>query len=157
MTAPRDTTNHFLILETSSRNRHTLHPPGSVRFLDRWPPAMGGGCNIYSKRPYVPGRWHHLVAQVRESRMELFLDGEPTYSSSVDIDHPTTPCQFVLGRLSTVPLEDWIHNRAFVGHLDEVALYNHTLALEEIRRHRERATRQPARRGVARRSEFRGK
>jgi hypothetical protein len=140
MPAPKDTNNHFLILEMSSRNRHALHPPASVRFLDRWPPSMGGGCNIYSRRPYVPYRWHHLVGQVNGGRMELYLDGEPMYSSQVDIDHPSVPCQFLLGRLSTIPIDDWLHNRAFVGRLDEVALYDHPLSIEEIRSHRRLAT-----------------
>jgi hypothetical protein len=89
--------------------------------------------------------------------MELFLDGEPTYSSRVDIDHPTTSCQFLLGRLSTVPIDDWLHNRAFVGCLDEVALYNHPLAIEEIRLHRELVIHPQTGPGVARRSELRDK
>src|SRR5262249_35416780 len=125
--------------ETSSQNRHALHPPGLIRYLDRWPPSNGGGYNIYSKRPYVPYRWHHLVAQVKEGRMELFLNGEPTYSSRLDISHATAACQFLLGRLSTIPKSDWLYNRAFVGQMDEVAIYDHPLSVPQIRLHYELA------------------
>jgi hypothetical protein len=139
MPAEKDSKNHALILELTSQNRHTLHPPASVRFLDRWPPATGGGYNIYSKNPYIPYRWHHLVGQLNGGRMELYLDGEPTYSTRADLDHPMMPFQFLLGRLTTIPSNDWMHNRGFVGRLDEVALYDHPLSIEEIRHHRQLA------------------
>jgi hypothetical protein len=135
MPSPKDTNYHCLILEMSSRNRHGLHTPATVRLLDRWPPSKGGGYNIYSKRPYIPYRWHHVVAQMSGGRMELYLDGEPTYSSRADIAHPTVPCQLILGRLSTIPKGEWLYNRAFAGLLDEVALYDHPLSAEEVRRH----------------------
>jgi hypothetical protein len=133
--SPPGTNHHLLILEMSSRNRHSLHPPGSIRFLDRWPASMEGGLNIYSKRPYVPFRWHHLVAQMDRGRMELFLDGEASSSLRDDLGHPSNPGQVLLGRLSTGPADTWLVNRAFVGLLDEVALYDHPLSTEEIRQH----------------------
>ncbi len=141
MPAPSDTNFHFFFMETGSRNRHAMHPPATVRLLDRWPPAIGGGYNIYSKRTYTPYRWHHLVGQMNAGRMELYLDGEPTYSLRTDLDHPTIPCQVLLGRLSTLPIREgdnsrWFHGRPFVGLLDEVALYSHPLSLKEIQNHR---------------------
>jgi hypothetical protein len=140
MPSPKDTNHHLLFLEIESRNRYALHPPASVRFLDRWPPSLGGGHNIYSENRYIPYRWHHLVGQMNGGRMELYLDGEPTRSTRVDLDHPTAPCQVLLGRLSTVPLSQkddsrWFYGRGFAGLLDEVALYDHALSIEEIRRH----------------------
>jgi hypothetical protein len=140
MPAPAGTNHHLFFLETESRNRHAMHPPAMVRLLDRWPPAVGGGHNIYSRSLYIPYRWHHLVGQMSGGRMELFLDGEPTYSLSTDLAHPTVPCQVILGRLSSVPVNDsederWLFSRAFAGRLDEVAIYNHPLSIEEIRGH----------------------
>jgi hypothetical protein len=140
MASPPGSNHHLLILEMSSRNRHALHPPGSIRFLNRWPASMEGGLNIYSKRPYVPFRWHHLVAQMDRGRMELFLDGEAISSLHDDLRHPSVPGQVLLGRLSTVPDESWLYRRAFVGLMDEVALYDHPLSVEEIRRHHRGAT-----------------
>jgi hypothetical protein len=140
MPSPADTNFHLFFLEMGSRNRHAVHPPASIRLLDRWPPALGGGHNIYSERPYVPYRWHHVVGQTNRGRMELYLDGEPVYSLPSDLSHPTAPCQVLLGRLSTVPLDKtddsrWFYGRPFVGRLDEVALYDHPLSAEEVRRH----------------------
>lgn len=142
MPSPAGTNHHALILETSSRNRHAMHPPGSIRFLDRWPPALWGGYNLYSRVPYVPHRWHHAVAQVRGGRMELYLDGRPTRAAKLEVSHATTPCRLVLGRLSTIPGDgdtnpdnDYIFRRPLVGRLDEVALYDHALPAEEVLRH----------------------
>jgi hypothetical protein len=143
MASPKDTNNHVFFLEMTSRNRHATYPPASIRFLDRWPPGTSGGCNIFSKSPYVPYRWHHLVGQMNKGRMELFLDGEATFSLPIHLGDSTVPRQFLLGRLSTVPKNDYIYSRAFVGRLDEVALYDHPLAIDEIRRHHRSATQGP--------------
>lgn len=140
----KDTNHHALFLEMTSRNRHTLHPPAIVRFLDRWPAGTDGGCNIYSEHHYTPYRWHHVVGQMNAGRMELFLDGELTRSLSENLEHPTQPSQVLLGRLSTIPLTDYIHCRAFVGRIDEVALYDRPLSAEEVRDHYRLASRTSA-------------
>jgi hypothetical protein len=106
LTAPQDTNNHRFFLETGSRNRHTLHKPAAVRFLDRWPSARERGRNIYSTPHYVPGRWHHLVGQINRGRMELYLDAEPTYSLPADPVRVIVACQVLFGRLSTVNTKD---------------------------------------------------
>jgi hypothetical protein len=126
---------HLFIAELTALTRQTLHPPASVRFLHRWPPDKAGGVNLYSPDPYVPYRWHHLVAQVRIERMELFLDGTLTESMPVDPDHSTQPGQLVLGRLTRVPIHHWWWSRPFVGQMDEVALYDHPISAEQVRRH----------------------
>jgi hypothetical protein len=153
MPSPQDTNKHAFFLEIGSRNRHAIHPPSFVRFLDRSPPGLDGGYNIYSLHPYVPGRWHHLVGQMNQGRMELYLDGEPTFSVPTDLGHPTTPCQVILGRLSTLPDKEgddtlWFHGRPFAGRLDEVVLYDRPLTPEEIRLHhrlaRQRITDSPS-------------
>jgi hypothetical protein len=126
---------HLLIAELTAQTRHTFHPPTSVRFLHRWPPDSAGGVNVFSREHYVPYRWHHLVAQVREERMELFLDGAPTGSLPVDPDHSTQTGQLLLGRLTQVPIHHWWWSRPFVGRMDEVALYDHPISAEEVRRH----------------------
>ena len=78
--------------------------------------------------------------------MGLYLDGVPTSSTGGDLGHPIVPCQVLLGRLSTVPLGErddsrWFHGRGFAGLLDEVAIHDHGLSIEEIRRHHRSATR----------------
>ena len=136
MTVPANTNFHQLLLELTSKDRGSLlHQPASIRFLHRCPPGTGGGDNLYSHNLYVPYRWHHVVGQINGDRMELFIDGEPTPPLSVDPDDVDAPGQFLLGRLSTVPRHDMIWARPLVGQMDEVALYDHPLSIEEIRRH----------------------
>jgi hypothetical protein len=135
MTAPADTNFHQFLLELTSKDRGTLHQPASVRFLHRNPPGTAGGDNLYSHNLYVPYTWHHIVGQMNGDRMELFIDGEPTPPLSVDPDDADEPTQFLLGRLSTVPKYDIIWARPLVGRMDEVAVYERPLTIEEIRRH----------------------
>ena len=67
--------------------------------------------------------------------MELFLDGTLTESLPVDPDHSTQSGQLLLGRLTKVPIHHWWWSRPFVGRMDEVALYDHPISAEEVRRH----------------------
>jgi hypothetical protein len=145
MIAPRDTTHHLSLVELTSSNRRTvfLFRPASVRFLYRWPAGRNGGDNTFSEDIYVPYRWHHVVSQVNGDRMELYLDGVPQPSQSLDPGSSTVPCQFLLGRLSTLtesPLHPTGYKRPFAGLMDEVALYDHPLSAEEVRRHFQLAT-----------------
>jgi Concanavalin A-like lectin/glucanases superfamily len=135
LVVPADSNHHSLLLELTSRNRLTLFKPASVRFLHRLPPSRSGGDTTFSDPYYVPYRWHHLVGQVSGGRMQVFVDGEPT--PPVRISHGKTPRsgQFLLGRLTTSSEKDPGWNRAFRGRMDEVALYDHPLTLDEIQRH----------------------
>jgi hypothetical protein len=137
LSEPTDTTHikHQFITELTAWTRQTLHPPAAVRFLHRWPPDSAGGVNVYSQARYVPYRWHHLVAQVRVERMELYLDGALTVSMPVNPERASLPGLLLLGRLSKVPIDHWWWGRPFVGLMDEVALYDHPLSAEEIRSH----------------------
>lgn len=137
LVAPKDTTHHLLLAELTSSSRRTLFRPASVRFLYRWP--AGRGENIFSSDIYVPYRWHHLVSQLAGDRMELYLDGVLQASQAIGPRSSTEACQFLLGRLSTLTESDNIHHtgyrRPFVGLMDEVALYDRPLTVEEVRAH----------------------
>ena len=136
MTVPANTNFHQFLLELTSKDRGSLlHQPASIRFLHRCPPGTGGGDNLYSHNLYVPYRWHHVVGQMNGDRMELFMDGEPTPPLSVDPDDIDQPGQFLLGRLTAVDKSDHTWNRSLVGQMDEVALYDRPLTIEEIRGH----------------------
>ncbi len=142
---PKDTTNHLSLVELTSSSRLALFRPGAVRFLYRWPTSRGGGHNVFSDDFYVPYRWRHLVAQVAGDRMELYLDGVAEASEPINPPGATKSCQVILGRLSTLTESETIHHtgfrRAFVGLMDEVALYNRPLTVEEIRAHSQLAVR----------------
>jgi Concanavalin A-like lectin/glucanases superfamily len=139
MVAPPGTIGHLSLIELTSSNRLALHRPASVRFLYRWPTGRGGGDNMFSNDFYVPLRWHHLVAQVAGDRMELYLNGVAQASQPINPSGSTKPCELILGRLSTLMESDKIHHtgfrRAFVGLMDEVALYGRPLTAEEIKAH----------------------
>lgn len=137
--APKDTNHHLSLVELTSRNRLTLYRPASVRFLYRWPAGQGGGDNLFSESCYVPYRWHHLVAQVNGEQMELVMDGVKQATQPLRGESSAVPCQFLLGRLTTMIENPAIHHtgwrRGFSGRMDEVAIYDRPLSAEEIRSH----------------------
>jgi hypothetical protein len=139
---PDEDYKHLFLLELTASDRQSLLPPAAVRFLHRWPPSDSGGDNLFSSRFYVPYRWHHLVAQNNQGRMELYLNGSPAAPSvAISSRTATEACRLLLGRLKPEPRQPGkIHSRPFVGRIDELVLYDHPLAAEEIARHYRLAT-----------------
>lgn len=141
--SPKDTNHHLSLVELTSRNRLSLYRPASVRFLYRWPASRSGGENLFSRACYVPYRWHHVVAQVDGEQMELVLDGVRQFTQPLQGAAASAPCQFLLGRLTTMTEDPVLHHtgwrRAFVGRIDEVALYDHPLSSAEIQEHARQA------------------
>jgi len=143
MVTPKDTTHHLALVELTSSHRLTLYRPASVRFLYRWPTGRGGGDNMFSNDIYVPCRWHHVVSQLNGDRMELFMDGNFQSSQPLTPNASAAPCQFLLGRLTTLTDSKLHHTgfrRPFVGLMDEVALYDRPLTVEEVKGHFRLAT-----------------
>jgi hypothetical protein len=132
--------HHLAYLELTARGRRSPHEPCSVRFLDRWPPAMTGGVDVFSRRTVVPSGWHHIVGQKSGDTLELYVDGEcvgtsPARLNAGDAEVATTPCLVLVGRLKRRSLPRSSEIRAFEGRLDELAVYDRPLTPEEIRRH----------------------
>lgn len=125
---------HTLLVETTAQERQSLYKPASVRFLLRWQFNTVAGDNAFSRDVYVPRRWHHVVAQRDGDRMELYVNGVLERSMTLDPDHPTRSCHLVVGR-RTMDARDPRDVRAFVGRLDELALYDHPLSAAEVRSH----------------------
>lgn len=132
--------NHIFLLEMTGLSHHLLHDPCRVRFLDRWPPGKFGGVNLFTQRMYIPYRWHHLVAQKREDRLELYLDGELQVATDADLAEATTACRLLVGQLKTDAQGRTSETRPFVGRLDELAVYDRPLSPKDIRRHYELGT-----------------
>ena len=133
---------HLAYLELTARGRRSPHEPCAVRFLDRWPPAVCCGAEVFSRRTVAPSLWRHIVGQKSGDMIELYVDGERVGTSPAKPapgDPPagdTTPCRLLVGRLkqrSHPPFIDEV--RPFEGRLDELAVYDHPLSPEEIRRH----------------------
>jgi anti-sigma factor RsiW len=125
---------HTFLVETTAQERQSLNKPASVRFLHRWLLDTKAGDNVFSEGVYVPRRWYHVVAQKEGDRMELSIDGSPVHSSTRGPDHPIRSCYLVVGR-RTPDTHDPRDVRPFVGRMDELAIYDHPLSAEEIRRH----------------------
>jgi hypothetical protein len=133
--------NHLAYLEFTARGRRSSHEPCALRFLDRWPAALYGGADVFSRRTVVPSQWHHVVAQKAGDTLELYVDGERVGTSPAKLhkdcnDPATTACRLLVGRLkqrSRPPYTNEI--RAFEGRLDELAVYDHLLTPDEIQRH----------------------
>lgn len=140
------TDKHVAYLELTARGRRSPHEPCSVRFLDRWPPGVSGGVDVFSRRSVVPSLWHHVVGQKRGAMLELYVDGEcvgtsPARLHAAATDIPaTTPCRLLVGRLKQHSLLRPAEIRPFEGRLDELAVYDHPLTPEEIRRHAQART-----------------
>jgi hypothetical protein len=133
---PNDDYKHLFLLELTASDRQSLLPPAAVRFLHRWPPSDSGGDNLFSSRFYVPYRWHHLVAQNNQGRMELYMNGSLAATVPIGSEQATEACRLLLGRLKPEPrLPGRIHSRPFVGRIDELVLYEHPLPAKEIARH----------------------
>ena len=130
---------HTFLLELTAWDRQSLFKPASIRFLHRWPLDTRIGSNILSDEIYIPGRWHHLVAQKNGPQLELYYDGVLVHSLALQPDHPAVACRLVVGRRTPDPLE-LTDSRGFVGRLDELALYDHPLSAEEVRHHFQMAT-----------------
>jgi hypothetical protein len=146
--------HHLAYLELTARGRRSPHEPCSARFLDRWPPAMTGGVDVFSRRNVVPSGWHHVVGQKSGDTLELYVDGECVGTSPARLnardpdDVATTPCRLLVGRLKRRSLPRSSEIRAFEGRLDELAVYDRPLTPKEIRRHaqmRAAASSRPAR------------
>jgi hypothetical protein len=136
------TENHLACLELTARGRRSPHEPCAVRFLDRWPAAVWGGADLFSRRDVVPSLWHHVVGQKSGATLELYVDGRcvGTTPAKRNAKGPegaaTTPCRLLVGRLKQRSLPpDASEIRAFEGRLDELAVYGRPLTPAEIRRH----------------------
>jgi hypothetical protein len=130
---------HTFLLELTAHERGSLFKPASIRFLHRWPLDTRIGNNLVSERLYIPGRWHHVVAQKDGDRLELFLDGELERVMPLKPDHPTLSCRLVVGRRTPDAL-DPKDARPFVGRIDELAIYDRPLGIDEVREHHRLAT-----------------
>src|SRR5262249_36962152 len=133
--------HHVSLLELTARSHRSLFEPCAVRFLDRWPPGLSGGVNVFSRRSFIPALWHHVVGQKAGDRLELYIDGRLGASSPAVADLPepdaaTTPCRLLVGRLKQRALPPQTSEiRPFEGRIDELAVYERPLTIVEIRQH----------------------
>jgi len=127
--------HHLALVELTARDpEHLVHKPGTLRYVQRVPPATYGGVNLFSTRVFFPYRWHHIVAQYRAGRMEMYIDGVLAAAAAADRPQQGFPCHILLGwlRHHPDPPEDV---RSLAGYLDEVAVYDRALDPATIATH----------------------
>jgi hypothetical protein len=123
---------HGLLLEVngvshSDRGRQ----PKKIRLLHR--PVLGvtGGISLYSEQQYAPRRWQHVAAVREGEEIRLYLNGELVQRADAKEALPMG-LQLVVGQLYTETVE-----RFFIGHVDEMAIYDRALSDREIKRRHE--------------------
>jgi hypothetical protein len=65
------------------------------------------------------------------------MDGSLVGTAEAESEAATEACRFLIGRLRTGKHSRPDQIRQFVGRLDELAVYDHPLSQEDIRRHYE--------------------
>jgi hypothetical protein len=122
---------HGLLLEVNGASTGDNRPLQRLRFLHR--PVLGvtGGVSLHSDRSYQPRRWQHVAAVRDGDELRLYLDGELVQQATTAERLPRG-LQLVMGQLYTETVE-----RFFIGHVDEIAIYDRPLSEKEIRRRHE--------------------
>jgi Concanavalin A-like lectin/glucanases superfamily len=108
-----------------------IEHPGRIRFLHRDPPSADVmlGTSCFSHTPYELRRWTHVVAVKDGSAMRLYMNGE-LMATGREKSELSKDLFVMIGQL-----DEQRTLRAFIGELDELAIYNHALSADDIRQH----------------------
>lgn len=120
---------HGVLLEVHGASQPSnIHQPERIRFLYRPTLGVQGGVSSYSDQVYQPRRWQHVAAVREGKQLRLYLNGDLVQQA--EDPSPLPPgLQLVMGQLYTETVE-----RFFIGHVDEVAIYDRPLTKAEIGR-----------------------
>jgi hypothetical protein len=121
---------HGVLLEVNGTSQPSnIHQPQRLRFLHRATLGVQGGVSCYSDCSYEPRRWQHAAAVREGAALKLYLNGELVQQCE-DAEPTPLGLQLVIGQLYTETVE-----RFFIGHIDEVAIYDRALQSSEIAKH----------------------
>ena len=116
-----------IILELIGNMSHSKRSK-SIRFLHRSPPGSDSklGTSLFTPIPYRVNVWQHLAAVREGTELRLYIDGKLVAS-----DEDPTPMfddlTLVMGQLYT-----FASIRPYVGLIDELAIYDKALPIEEF-------------------------
>ncbi len=103
---------------------------GTLRFLHRFPLGQGGGNNVYSTAAYSDGEWHHAAITKSPTDIALYADGQQVGTvPDTSVFDPTDSFGVALGVLDNERALD----RLWGGAMDDVRIYNRSLAADEIK------------------------
>ena len=126
---------HTMMLEATAQHyfTHRLKDslPNRFRFVHR---ALGTGkpisaTSLFSGQQYQARVWQHVVAQMKDNRQMLWIDGQ----LSAERENPSPlnkNVQILVGQV--YPSSSY---RRFVGQIDEIAIYDRCVPPEELRNH----------------------
>lgn len=128
---------HVGLVEIGGRRPGEANGTGSLRYLLRWPAGHRDGLSLFSSTAAaLPYQWHHVVAQQRSGRMELFLNGKLIGPAQTDSPPQSIDSILQLGCLEHRPGQDLAKlRRPFSGRMAEVAVYERVLSAQEITAH----------------------
>jgi hypothetical protein len=109
--------------------------PGRLRFLHRSSPrSHSSGTSVYSGQPYEPRKWQHIVARKQDDSMELYLNGQLA-GGKEDPTNLADRMRILVGQLYPIYQPGGAVTRPFMGELDEMAVYNRALSVDELKEH----------------------
>lgn len=94
-----------------------------------------GGVLVQLNSPagsYVAGRWHHLVATLDSNGAKLYLNGVAVSESAAATLSDSLVLDALSAKIGSAP---GLIVSNFAGGIDEVAIYDRALSLEEIQSH----------------------
>ena len=121
---------HLTYTQLMSNHKRLWCRPFDFRFSHRYPATSNIGKNAFAGEAYIPGKWYHLVCVRDDASFHLYLNGKLKTSVKESSNNDEKPYLFYMGKID--PMRNI---RQFIGQIDEVALYNKALSLEEIKKH----------------------
>ncbi|SMP78295.1 Concanavalin A-like lectin/glucanases superfamily protein [Neorhodopirellula lusitana] len=132
---------HTMMLETTAQHyfthRLTNSAPNRFRYMHR---KLGdtqslSATSLFADKEYESRAWQHIVAQKEGSHQKLWINGrlEAEHESPYPLNNHV---KVLIGQIYPSSVY-----RKFVGQIDEVALYDRCLSLDEMRSHIKAANR----------------
>ncbi|WP_372719302.1 LamG domain-containing protein [Novipirellula sp.] len=126
---------HTMMLETTAQHYFTHRlsdsPANRFRFVHRQLGASQpiSATSLFSDGQYQARVWQHVVAAKKGDRQILWVDGQLAAERNNPV--PLSPnVQILVGQVYPTSVY-----RRFVGQIDEVAIYDRCVPLEELRNH----------------------
>jgi hypothetical protein len=108
--------------------------PGRIRFVHRNPAGSTGGKGCFSDSAYALRKWQHVVCTKDEEALRLYIDGKLA-AQEADPRELATGVRALIGQLRPHDSNRLVAERPFIGELDEIAVYDRTLSVEELLQH----------------------
>jgi hypothetical protein len=102
--------------------------------VHRNPAGSTGGKGCFSESAYVLRKWQHVVCTKDEEALRLYIDGKLA-AQEADTRELATGVRALIGQLRPQASNRLVVERPFIGELDEIAVYDRTLNVEELLLH----------------------